>query len=162
MEKIINVIFEVDMFNGLLETLYMICTSTVIAYLLGLPLGILTVLTKNGGLKENKVLHKILDVIINVGRSIPFIILIIVLMPLTRTIVGKSYGSTAAIISLSIAAVFFVGRMIEQSLSEIDKGIIESSVCMGASTLKIVFKVYFSEALPSLIRGVAIIQYGTN
>lgn len=156
MKSIINIFSEVDMLEGLLETLYMISASTVIAYILGVPLGVFTLLTDKDGLLENKVVHKILNIIINVGRSIPFIILIILIMPLTTFLVGKSWGPTATIVSLSIAATFFVGRMVEQSLGEVDKGIIEASVCMGSSIFKIIFKVYLGEALPSLVKGISI------
>lgn len=156
MKYIINILNEVDMFQGLIETIYMISVSTIVAYILGFPLGVFTLLTDKDGLLENKIVHKILNVIINVGRSIPFIILIILIIPFTNWIVGKSWGPTATIVSLSLAATFFVGRMVEQSLSEVDKGIIETSVCMGASIPKIIFKVYLGEALPSLVKGISI------
>ena len=146
MKDLFSILSEVDLFKGLLETLYMIIVSTLIAYIIGFPLGVFTVLTEKDGLLENKIIHKILNVIINVGRSIPF----------TNLIVGKSWGPTATIVSLSIAASFFVGRIVEQSLSEVSKGIIETSVCMGATIPKIVFKVYLGEALPSIIKGISI------
>ena len=139
--------------TSLLETLYMVSISSIIAYILGFPIGVLSVLTEKGGLLENKYIYKVINLIINIGRSIPFILLIIILLPLTNLIVGKTFGPTATIVSLSIAATFFVGRVVEQSLKEVDKGIIESSVCMGASIKKIVTHVYLGESLPSLIRG---------
>lgn len=156
MKELINILSEVDLFKGLLETLYMIVVSTIIAYIIGFPLGVFTLLTDKDGLLENKIIHKILNIIINVGRSIPFIILIIIIMPFTNLLVGKGWGPTATIVSLSVAATFFVGRIVEQSLSEVGKGIIESSVCMGATIPKIIFKVYLGEALPSIIKGISI------
>lgn len=156
MKDLFSILSEVDLFKGLLETLYMIIVSTLIAYIIGFPLGVFTVLTEKDGLLENKIIHKILNVIINIGRSIPFIILIIIIIPFTNLIVGKSWGPTATIVSLSIAASFFVGRIVEQSLSEVSKGIIETSVCMGATIPKIVLKVYLGEALPSIIKGISI------
>lgn len=155
-KTIIDICKEVQMFDGLLDTLYMILVSCLISYILGLPLGIFTVLTDNDGVLKNKVVHKILSTIINIGRSIPFIILIITLIPFTRFVVGKSWGATATIVPLSIAATFFVARVVEQSLKEIDSGVIESAICMGTPLITLIFKVYLKESIPSLIRGVAL------
>lgn len=155
-DKIIEFFEETSLLMGLLDTLYMVGISTIISYLIGFPLGVFMVLTSENGLLRNKKVNWILNTLINVGRSIPFIILIIILIPFSLFLIGKSYGPTSAIISLSIAASFFVGRIVEQSLKEVDKGIIESSVCMGASIWTIIIKVYLLESLPSLVRGIAI------
>lgn len=156
MIEILDTIKEIDLLNGFFETMYMVITSTFIAYLLGFPLGVFTLLTDKEGLLANKTIHRVLNWFINIGRSIPFIILIIIIMPLTKIIVGKSWGPSATIVALSLAATFFVGRLVEQSLHEVDKGVIQMSICAGAKPLEIVFKVYLVEALPSLLKGVAI------
>ncbi|MCX7904551.1 MAG: ABC transporter permease [Caloramator sp.] len=143
-------------FSALLETLYMVLFSTLFAIIFGFPMGIVLVLTQKGGLLENLHLNKALNSIINTARSIPFIILIIILFPLSRIIVGTSIGSTAAIVPLSIAASPFVARIIETSLNEVDKRIIEAAVSLGANTPQIVFKVMLKEALPSLISGLTL------
>ena len=154
--SIFDIFKEVNMGKGILETLYMVFFSTIFAYILGLPLGVFTVLTDSDGILKNRILHKILSTLTNIGRSIPFIILIVTLLPITRFIVGKSWGPTATIVPLSIAATFFVSRIVEQSLKETDHGVIESAICMGANLPTLIFKVYIGEALPSLIRGVAL------
>ena len=146
-------LFE-DMLTPFLETIYMTFVSTFIAYIFGFILAILLILTDKDGFKPNKMIHKILDIIvINVTRSIPFIILMVLLIPLSRLLVGKSYGSTAFIIPLSLGSAPFIARLIESSFKEIDKGIIEASKSMGASDFQIIFKVMIPESLPSLIRG---------
>lgn len=143
-------------FSALFETLYMVIFSTLFAIIFGFPMGIVLVLTQKGGLLENLHLNKALNSIINTARSIPFIILIIILFPLSRIIVGTSIGSTAAIVPLSIAASPFVARIIETSLNDVDKRIIEAAVSLGANTPQIVFKVMLKEALPSLISGLTL------
>lgn len=134
-------------------TLYMTLVSTLIAYILGLPMGITLVVTAPGGLKPNKIVYKILDVVVNIVRSIPFLILLVLLIPFTRFIVGKSYGATATIVPLSIAAAPFVARLVESSLLEVDHGVVEAAQSMGASLWMIVWKVLLVEARTSLIVG---------
>ncbi|MBR5755465.1 MAG: ABC transporter permease [Erysipelotrichaceae bacterium] len=141
---------------GIGETLAMVFVSTLFGYLFGLPLGVLLYMSDENGIKPNRVLYKILDVIVNIGRSIPFIILLILVIPLTRALVGRSYGTAATIVPLSIAAVPFIGRMVESSLKDVDKGVIEAAQSMGASNLQIVTKVLLKEARPSLINGITI------
>lgn len=141
---------------GLLETLYMTVISTVMAYVLGLPIGMLLVVTDKEGIKPNAVLNRIVGSVVNILRSVPFIILLVAVIPITRAIVGTSIGSTATIVPLVIAAAPFVARMVESAAKEVDRGVIEASLSMGASTLEIVCKVMLPEAKPSLIIGAAI------
>lgn len=141
-------------------TLYMTLTSTLIAYVLGLPMGIALVVTAKDGLRPNALIYKLLDVIVNITRSVPFLILLILVIPLTRLIAGKSYGATATIVPLTIAAAPFIARMVESSLLEVDKGVIESAQSMGASLRTIIWKVLLVEARTSLIVG-ATIALGT-
>lgn len=141
-------------------TLYMTLVSTLIAYLLGLPMGIILVVTAPGGLKPNKIIYKILDVIVNIVRSIPFLILLMLIMPVTRLIVGKSYGATATNVPLAIAAAPFIARLVESSLLEVDHGVVEAAQSMGASLWTIIWKVLLAEARTSLIVG-ATISLGT-
>ena len=142
--------------KGIGETLYMTLASTLFGYLFGLPMGILLTISDREGIRPNAVLYKILDVIANIVRSVPFLILLIVLIPFTRFIVGKSYGSTATIVPLVVAAVPYIARMVESSLREVDAGVIEAARSMGASTFTIVTKVLLVEAKTSLIVGVTI------
>lgn len=139
---------------SLLESLYMVFFSTLFSLILGTPLGILLVITEKGHILEKPRLNNILSLIVNMTRSFPFIILIIVLFPLSRLIVGTSIGSTAAIVPLSIAAAPFAARIIESSLREVGWGLIEASMSLGASVSQIIFKVLLKEAMPSLILGV--------
>lgn len=141
---------------GLLETLYMTIISTVMAYVLGLPIGMLLVVTDKEGIRPNAVLNRIVGSVVNVLRSVPFIILLVAVIPVTRAIVGTSIGSTATIVPLVIAAAPFVARLVESAAKEVDRGVIEASLSMGASTLEIVCKVMLPEAKPSLIVGAAI------
>ena len=134
-------------------TIYMTLTSTALAYALGLPMGIALVLTARDGLKPNPVVYKVLDFIVNIVRSVPFLILLIMLMPFTKLIVGKSYGATATIVPLTIAAAPFIARLVESSLLEVDKGVVEAAQSMGAGTWHIVWKVLLAEARVSLIVG---------
>jgi D-methionine transport system permease protein len=138
------------------KTLYMMLFSTVFSYILGLPMGVMLYATKTGGILENRKLNKILSRAVGILRSFPFIILTVVLMPLTRAIVGKAIGPTAAIFPLTVGAAPFVARMVESSLEEVDKGVIEACLCMGATPFDIITKVLISESLPGLIRGFAI------
>jgi D-methionine transport system permease protein len=137
-------------------TLYMTLTSTLMAYVLGLPLGIALVVTAKDGLRPNAFVYKILDVVVNILRSVPFLILLILVIPLTRLIAGKSYGPTATIVPLTIAAAPFIARLVESSLLEVDKGVIEAAQSMGANTWTIICKVLLTEARTSLIVGVTI------
>ncbi len=139
--------------EGIGATLYMTVTSTLMAYLFGLPMGILLVITKKDGLRPNGTIYKVLDVFVNIVRSVPFLILLISVIPITKLIVGKSYGPTATIVPLTIAAAPFVARMVESSLLEVDQGVIEAAQSMGASTFAIVCKVLLAEAKTSLIVG---------
>ena len=139
--------------EGTEATLYMTLVSTLIAYLLGLPIGILLVVTAPGGLKPVKALYKVLDVVVNIVRSIPFLILLMLIIPFTRFVVGKSYGATATIVPLAFAAAPFVARLVESSLLEVDHGVIEAAQSMGASLGTIIWKVLLAEARVSLIVG---------
>ncbi|WP_286951840.1 MULTISPECIES: methionine ABC transporter permease [Aminobacterium] len=136
-----------------LETIYMVMFSTLFATLLGFPIGIALVVTEKGGLIENEAIYRILDGIVNVCRSFPFIILMIVLFPFSRLIVGTTIGTTASIVPLSIGAAPFVGRVVESALKEVEKGLIEAAVSMGTHPKDIILKVMVPEALPSLILG---------
>ena len=137
--------------RGIGETLYMTLTSTLFGYVLGLPMGILLVICARDGIRPNALVYKIFDLISNIFRSIPFLILLILVMPLTAKLVGKSYGSTATIVPLTFAAAPYIARMVESSLKEVDRGVIEAAQSMGASTWEIVWKVYLKEARTSLI-----------
>lgn len=141
-------------------TLYTTLFSTLIAYALGLPMGITLVVTAPGGLKPNRVIYKILDVVVNIVRSIPFLILLMLIIPFTRFIVGKSYGAAATVVPLSIAAAPFVARLVESSLLEVDHGVVEAAQSMGAGLWTIIWKVLLAEARTSLIVG-ATISLGT-
>lgn len=139
-----------------LETIYMVFAATVFSLIIGFPLGILLVITEKGSIWEKPLFNKILSGIINVLRSIPFIILMILVFPLAKVIVGKSIGTTATIVPLSIAAAPFVARIMESSIREIDKGVIESSLAMGASVWQIIRRVLIPESLPSIISGITL------
>lgn len=144
------------LFEGLGQTLYMTFASTLFAYVLGLPLGILVVVTAKNGIAPRKYLNMVLGWIVNIGRSIPFIILMVALIPFTKFVVGKSIGSTAAIVPLVIAAAPFIARLVETSLQELDEGVVEAAKAMGASNWQIVYKVMLPESVPSLVRGLTI------
>lgn len=139
-----------------LETLYMVFFATLFSLLIGFPIGILLTVTKEGNILESPKLNKVLDFIINTLRSFPFIILMILLFPLSRIIVGTTIGSTAAIVPLSISAAPFVARMIEGALNEVDKGLIEASSSMGANNWTIIFKVMIPETMPHIIHGITV------
>lgn len=144
------------MVEGFRDTLYMTLLSTLIGYAFGLPLGIVLAITGKNGIRENKFIYKILDAVVNIIRSVPFLILLILVIPLTRIIVGKSYGATATIVPLVIAAAPFIARMVESSLLEVDQGVIEAAQSMGASTFQIICKVMIVEAKTSLLVGLTI------
>ncbi len=139
-----------------LETLYMVFFSTLIATIMGGPIGVLLIISEKGGIRENVPLSQILSTIVNVGRSFPFVILIISIMPLTKLIAGTSLGTTAAIVPLTIAAIPFVARIVEGSLLEVDKGIVEAAQAMGATTWQIIYKVLVPEAMPSIVNGITL------
>lgn len=139
--------------QGIGETLYMTVVSTLLGYVLGLPMGVVLAVTDKDGIRPNAVCYKVLDVIANIVRSIPFLILLILLIPFTRALIGKSYGSTATIVPLVIAAAPFIARMVESSLKEVDAGVIEAARSMGASDFTIIIKVMLVEARTSLITG---------
>ena len=143
--------------EGIWDTCYMTIVSTFFGYLIGLPLGIALTLTDEGGIAPNRTVYRVLDVIINITRSIPFLILLILVMPLTKAIVGKTYGSTATIVPLTLAAAPFIGRMVESSLKEVPAGVIEAALSMGAKTGTIVWKVLIGEARTSLLVGATIV-----
>lgn len=149
--KVISMIVE-----GIRDTLYMTLVSTLLGYVIGLPMGITLNVTRNEGLKPNKVVYGVLDFICNIVRSIPFLILLILLIPFTRLIVGQSYGSTATIVPLVICAAPYIARVVESSLNEVDGGVIEAAKAMGASNFQIIYKVLLVEAKTSLVTGVTI------
>ena len=154
-DQVIKMLLE-----GIRDTVYMTVVSTFVGYVLGLPMGVILTVTDKDGIKPNAAVYRVLDVICNIVRSIPFLILLILLIPFTRLIVGRSYGSTATIIPLVITAAPYIARMVESSLKEVDKGVIEAAKSMGASNVDIVFKVLLVEARTSLIMG-ATIALGT-
>ena len=147
-DEIIQMIFK-----GIRETLYMTLLSTFIGYVFGLPMGVLLAVTDKDGLMPNRFLYKVFDIIANTIRSIPFLILLILLIPFTRIIVGQSYGSGATVVPLVVAAVPFIARMVESSVKEVDHGVIEAARSMGADNLTIIRKVLLVEARTSLITG---------
>lgn len=149
--KIIDV-----MIQAVGQTVYMVFFSTLFASILGFILGIVVTVTYPKGLKPNKIIYNVLDLIINVLRSFPFIILIVFIIPLTRAIVGTPIGEAAAIVPLTIAAAPFVARIIESSLKEVDSGVIEAAKSFGASNTQIIFKVMLKEAVPSIISGLTL------
>lgn len=141
---------------GILETLYMTLFSSFLAYLLGLPLGIILVVTDKDGIAPFALLNKILGVVVNIIRSIPFVILLVALIPFTRAVIGTTLGPNAVVVPLVIGSAPYIARLVESSLKEVDHGVIEAAQSMGASPLQIVFKVLIPEAMPSLIMGGAI------
>nr|MCR4991172.1 ABC transporter permease [Lachnospiraceae bacterium] len=149
--KVIGMLLE-----GIRDTLYMTLASTFLGYALGLPMGIVLNVTKNGGLAPNRIIYRILDIFCNIIRSIPFLILLILLIPFTRALVGQSYGSTATIVPLVVCAAPYIARMVESALNEVDAGVIEAARAMGASNIQIIFKVLLVEAKTSLVTGFTI------
>ena len=141
---------------GTWQTIYMVVVSTFIATIFGVPLGVLLMVTDKGQILHNEPLNKMLGTIVNIFRSVPFVILLIVLIPFTRLLVGKAIGTTAAIVPLSVAAIPFMGRLTETALREVDRGVIEAAKAMGASPLQIITKVLVPEALPSIAAGITI------
>lgn len=142
--------------KSFLETGYMVVASTVLASLIGIPLGIILTVTRNGHILPNAVINSMLGVIVNATRSTPFIILMVAIIPLTRMLVGSSIGTTAAIVPLTISAAPFIARVIESSLLEIDHGVIEAAQSMGASPMQIIYKVLLPESLHSIVLGITL------
>lgn len=142
--------------KGLWETIVMTFVSGAFGFVIGLPLGVLLFLTRKNQLKENIIWHQIIAVIVNIFRSIPFIILIVWMIPFTRALVGTSIGVQAALVALSVGAVPFIARLVENSLLEIPSGLVEAARAMGASTFQIVWKMLLPEALPSLVNNATI------
>ena len=141
---------------GIVETLYMTLFSSLLAYIIGLPLGLILVVTDKGGIKPKPVLNSVLGVVVNLLRSVPFIILLIAVMPVTRFILGTTLGPTATVVPLVIASAPYIARLVESSIKEVDAGVIEAAQSMGASPFQIVWKVMLPEAKPSLLVGSAI------
>lgn len=139
--------------SGILETLYMIFLSTLMAYVFGLPLGVILQVTDKGGICENRPLNLVLGVIVNLLRSVPFIILLVWILPFTRFVVGTTIGSTATVVPLVVSATPFVARMVESSLKEVDGGVVEAAQSMGSTPMQIIWKVLLPEARPSLVVG---------
>lgn len=138
------------------ETLLMVAISGVVGSLLGVPLGVLLHLTNRGGVLSHPLFNRGIGVVVNAVRSIPFIILLVVVIPFTRFIVGSSIGTTAAIVPLTIAAIPFIARLVESALREVDKGLVEAAQSMGATTGQIVWKVLLPEAMPGIVAGLTI------
>ena len=155
MEKFL-IFFTDILIEALGQTIYMVGISTILATLIGFILAIVLVVTDDGGLKPNKIINSILGFIVNTLRSFPFIILVVAIIPLTRAIVGKSIGETAALVPLTIGAAPFIARVIEGALKEVDKGLIEAAKSFGASNFQIIFKVMVKEAMPSIISGITL------
>lgn len=149
--------FENILYPALLETLYMSFTATFLAFLIALIPAIVLTVTDKGGLWENKSIYSVLDFIINILRSFPFLVLIVVLSPFTKYLIGVSIGTTATIVPLTIGIAPYLAKMIESTFKEIDPAIIEAARSYGASKAQIIFKVMFSEALPSIINGITLI-----
>ncbi|WP_022941649.1 methionine ABC transporter permease [Psychromonas hadalis] len=142
--------------DSLGQTLVMVFTSGFIGFALGIPLGVLLHLSKKNGLLENSALNKSLGIVVNIGRSIPFIILLVALIPVTRFIVGTSIGTAAAIVPLTIGAIPFIARLVEGALLEVPSGLVEAAQAMGAKPIQIINKVLLPEALPGIINAVTI------
>jgi len=141
---------------GLLETIYMTFLSTLLAYLIGLPLGVLLVTSDENGILPLPKTNRVINIIVNIVRSVPFLILLIAVIPFTRFVLGTTIGSTATVVPLVIAAAPFIARLVESSIKEVDKGVIEAAVSMGCSPFQIIYKVMIPEAVPSLINGATI------
>lgn len=151
-QQIINLLIQ-----GLGETLIMVALSAAIAILIGIPLGVILVTTSKGHILENVAVNRILGVVVNATRSVPFIILMVAIIPFTRMVVGTSIGTTAACVPLTIAAIPFLARLVETSIREISLGVIEAAQAMGASPLQIVWKVLLPEALPTIIDNITVL-----
>lgn len=144
------------LWDGAKDTLYMTLSATILAYLVGLPLGVLLYVTGKGGIAENRTFNAVFGWVINIGRSIPFVVLMVAIIPFTRLVAGKIIGPTAAVVPLVVGAAPFVARLVESSLSEVDLGVVEAARCMGATDGQIITRVLLTEAFPSLVRGLSI------
>lgn len=142
--------------TGIGETLYMVVISTVAAYVFGIPLGVIMYITDKKGICRNRAINLVVGVIINIIRSVPFLILLVAILPFTRLVVGTTIGPTATIVPLIVAAIPFVARMVESSLKEVDGGVIEAAKAMGSSNFQIITRVLLPEAKPSLLVGLTI------
>lgn len=142
--------------KGILETLYMVLVSSALSYVIGIPLGVLVFVTDRNGICQNRVVNFVVGGIINLVRSIPFLILLVAILPFTRLVVGTTIGSTATIVPLVVAAAPYVARMVESLLKEVDGGVIEAAQAMGSSEFQIIYKVILPEAKPSLVVGATI------
>lgn len=142
--------------SGFWESIYMTVISTVFAYVIGLPMGLILVMTDKEGIRPMPIVHQVLGIIINIIRSVPFLILIVAIMPFTKMVAGTTIGAKAAIVGLLVAAAPFIARLVESSLKEVEKGVIEAAQSMGASPFQILIKVLLPEAKPSLLVGSAI------
>lgn len=141
---------------AMIQTLYMIVVPTIIATAIGFVIAVILVVTKDGGLKPNKNINRILGLIVNILRSFPFIILIVAMIPITRAIVGTSIGETAAIVPITVGSAPFIARLIENALDEVDKGLIDAAKSFGATNSQIIFKVMLKEATPAIVTGVTL------
>ena len=146
--------------GGVGETFYMVILSTAFAYLIGVPMGVILNITSPTGIKPNRVINLVVGFITNVIRSVPFLILLVAILPFTRFIVGTTRGSTATVVPLVVAAAPFVARLVESSLKEVDSGVIEAAKAMGSSSWQIIWKVLLAEARPSLLMG-GVIAFAT-
>ncbi len=146
-----------ELLAALLETLYMVAASTAFSLILGFGLAVLMIQTGPHGLRPNPRVYAVLDVLVNLLRSFPFIILLVAIIPFTRLVVGTTIGSTAAIVPLTIAAAPFVGRILEASFLEVDRGVVEAARSFGATDMQVIFRVMLKEALPSIILNVAVV-----
>lgn len=144
------------LWQATLETLYMVCVSGIFSAIGGLVGGVLLVATAKGGVVESLVFHRMLAGIVNIGRSIPFIILMVAVVPLTRAIVGTSIGTDAAIVPLILGAIPYVARLVESALLEVDHGVVEAVISMGATPRQVITKAYLPEAVPALLRAMTI------
>lgn len=142
--------------KGIVETLYMVLVSSALSYVIGIPLGVLVFVTDRNGICQNRAVNFVVGGIINLVRSIPFLILLVAILPFTRLVVGTTIGSTATIVPLVVAAAPYVARMVESSLKEVDGGVIEAAHAMGSSAFQIIYKVLLPEAKPSLVVGATI------
>ncbi|MGW8397063.1 methionine ABC transporter permease [Streptomyces lydicus] len=142
------------LYDNTLDTLFMVWWSTFYAVLFGIPLGVILHLTDRGALLQNITVNRVLGAIVNIGRSFPFLILIVWLLPFTRILVGVSIGPTGAVVPLTIAAIPFFGRLVESALREVDRGLVEAAQAMGGGTWTVIFKVLLPQALPALVAAV--------
>jgi D-methionine transport system permease protein len=138
------------------NTIYMVAASAFFAVLIGLPIGVILTISSKGHVKENLTLYKLLETLVNIGRSFPFAILMVALIPFTRWVVGTSLGTTASIVPLTVAAAPFIARLVETALKEVDRNVLEAAFVMGSRTRHIIAKVLLPEALPSIVQGITL------